>query len=66
MIFIRPRILTDDGVQRISGEKYNYLRARQIESRSSSDGMTPQEQMPLLPELSDYLQAPIPEYEQGK
>lgn len=62
MIFIRPRILTDDGVQRISSEKYNYLRARQIESRRTSDGLTPEEQMPLLPELTDYLQAPMPEY----
>ncbi|MCF6262892.1 MAG: hypothetical protein L3J24_04820 [Xanthomonadales bacterium] len=61
MIFIRPRILDDDGV-RISSEKYNYLRARQIESRRTSDGLTPQEQMPLLPELTDYLQAPLPEY----
>jgi len=62
MIFIRPRILTDDGVQRISSEKYNYLRARQIESRRTSDGLTPEDEMPLLPELTDYLQAPIPEY----
>jgi len=62
MIFIRPRILNDDGGQQISSEKYNYLRARQIESRRTSDGLTPAEQMPLLPELTDYLQAPLPEY----
>ncbi len=62
MIFIRPRILSDNTGHQVSSEKYNYLRARQIEARQNSDGLTPEEQMPLLPELSDYLQAPMPEY----
>ena len=59
MIFIRPRIMTDNAVmQDISGSKYNYLRARQMEFRDKPGGLTPTDQMPLLPELYDYLQTP--------
>jgi general secretion pathway protein D len=59
MIFIRPRILTDiSTMQAISGGKYDYLRARQLEFRETPRGMTPVDQMPLLPELYEYLQTP--------
>ncbi len=61
MIFIRPRILTDNSVmQEISGSKYDYLRARQLEFRNEPRGLTPTDQMPLLPELYEYLQTPAP------
>lgn len=61
MIFIRPRIMTDNAaMQGISGGKYNYLRARQLEYREQARGLTPTDQMPLLPELYDYLQTPPP------
>lgn len=62
MIFIRPRILSDHNIQQqISSEKYNLLRARQLEYREDSRSLTPEDEMPLLPELYDYLQAPLPE-----
>jgi general secretion pathway protein D len=62
MLFIRPRILRNDGEQiGVSSEKYNFLRAQQIRARENSRGLTPAEEMPLLPELFDYLQAPVPE-----
>ncbi len=62
MIFIRPRILSDHNIQQqVSSEKYNLLRARQLEYREDSRSLTPEDEMPLLPELYDYLQAPLPE-----
>jgi general secretion pathway protein D len=62
VLFIRPRILRNDGDQiSVSAEKYNFLRTQQIQARENSHGLTPQAEMPLLPELFDYLQAPIPE-----
>ena len=61
MIFIRPRIMTDNSVmESISGSKYEYLRARQLELREEPRGLTPTNQMPLLPELYEYLQTPAP------
>jgi general secretion pathway protein D len=66
MLFIRPRILRDDADQaQISSSKYNYLRSEQIRSREATRGLTPAEEMPLLPELFDYLQAPVPEPPDG-
>lgn len=57
MIFIRPRILRDPALQAaLTSERYNYLRARQLEVRREADGLTPPEDMPLLPELYDYLE----------
>ncbi len=61
MLFIRPRILSDQNTQQqVSSEKYNLLRARQLEYRENSRSLTPEGEMPLLPELYDYLQAPLP------
>lgn len=57
MVFIRPRILSDPNVSRdISSSKYNFIRARQLEQRSERQGLTPEDEIPLLPELYDYLQ----------
>jgi hypothetical protein len=41
------------------------LRSEQIRARSETTGMTPPEEMPLLPELFDYLQTPVPEPPDG-
>ncbi len=66
MLFIRPRILRSDEDQfNISAEKYNFLRAEQIRARSGATGLTPPEELPLLPELFDYLQTPVPEPPDG-
>ncbi len=62
MVFIRPRILRDAATEaNLSGGKYRFIRAEQIKARERADGLTPKDQMPLLPELFDYLQAPLPE-----
>ena len=61
MVFIRPRILRDRAVQEsITHSKYNFIRAQQLELREKSAGLTPDSEMPLLPELFDYLQT-VPE-----
>jgi general secretion pathway protein D len=66
MLFIKPRILRSDQDQfDASAAKYNFLRAEQIKARSRATGLTPAEELPLLPELFDYLQTPVPEPPDG-
>ena len=56
MIFIRPYILDDPAsLNAISGAKYNYMRAQQASTRENYEGMLPEEKLPLLPKLEDYL-----------
>jgi len=58
MIFIRPRILRDRALMdKLSRTKYDYIRAQQLTRRETSDGFTPSEEMPLLPELDVYMQS---------
>ena len=58
MIFIRPRILRDRALmKKLSRTKYDYIRAQQLNKREQSDGFTPSEEMPLLPELDAYMQS---------
>jgi general secretion pathway protein D len=66
MLFIKPRILRSDQDQfGVSAAKYDFLRAEQIKARSRATGLTPAEELPLLPELFDYLQTPVPEPPDG-
>lgn len=59
MIFIRPRILKDRLVlDELSQGKYKFIREQQLLKRETSDNITPDDEMPLLPELYDYLQLP--------
>jgi general secretion pathway protein D len=59
MIFIRPRILKDRlTLDTLSAGKYDFIRSQQILKRETSDSITPEDEMPLLPELYDYLQLP--------
>ena len=56
MIFIRPRILRDRAsTDAISGAKYNYMRAHQLDARDNYEGLMEREQLPILPDLDDYL-----------
>ena len=56
MIFIRPYIMEDSAsLESISSAKYNYMRAQQADTRSDYEGMLPEEKLPLLPKLEDYL-----------
>jgi general secretion pathway protein D len=66
MLFIRPRILRSDQDQHnVSAEKYNFLRAEQIKAKTGATGLTPPEELPLLPEIFEYLQTPVPEPPDG-
>ncbi len=57
MVFIRPRILHDgDMVRGITERRYSDVRDEQLQQREQPRGMTPAEEMPLLPELYDFLQ----------
>jgi len=59
MVFIRPRILHDESMVRdISSDKYSRIRGEQLRQRERPRGLTPAEEMPLLPELYDFLQTP--------
>ncbi|MEE4295254.1 MAG: secretin N-terminal domain-containing protein [Wenzhouxiangella sp.] len=59
MIFIRPRILHDDQVgDDLTRSNYARIRGRQIEQREQRRGLTRPEEMPLLPELADFLHSP--------
>ncbi len=59
MVFIRPQILHDeqlmDGLTR---SKYNLVRGEQLLQRERPAGLTPRQQMPLLPEIEAFLQSP--------
>ena len=57
VVFIRPRILRDvNDEYAVSSAKYNRLRAEQLKAREQSDTLVQPGEMPLLPELFDYLQ----------
>ena len=59
MVFIRPQILHDDALSDdISRSKYTRIRGEQLNQRERARGLTRPEDMPLLPELHDFLQSP--------
>jgi general secretion pathway protein D len=59
MVFIRPRILHDDALmENITRSKYTRIRSEQLEQRERPAGLTRPTDMPLLPELEDFLQNP--------
>lgn len=59
MVFIRPQILRDEALmESVSRSKYSRIRNLQLEQRNRTRGMTPAEDMPLLPELEAFLQSP--------
>jgi len=65
MVFLHPRILREDSQSMsLSSEKYNYMRARQLDVRARGVKMMRDEVAPLLPEMSEFLELPPP-YEQG-
>jgi len=59
MVFLHPRILRDAATEAaVSSEKYNYIRAEQLEIRESPDTTTSRREMPLVPEVRDFLKSP--------
>ena len=65
MVFLHPRILRD-GKQStaFSSDKYNYMRARQLDVRKRGVKLMDDEVSPLLPEMQEFLELPPP-YEEG-
>jgi len=62
MVFLRPTILRDAATEAaVSSEKYNYIRAEQLQIRERAGSRIGGEQQPLLPELPrDLFQTPPP------
>ncbi len=59
MVFIRPRILKDEAlIGEVTGAKYSQIRAAQLRQRERTRSLAAPEEMPLLPEIYEFLQAP--------
>jgi general secretion pathway protein D len=58
MVFLRPVILRDRRGELVSSAKYGYIRARQLEREAQGAKRTLVEEVPVLPELKDYLADP--------
>ncbi len=59
MVFIRPRILHDDALMDdVTRARYSGIRSQQLQQRERPAGLTRPADMPLLPELEDFLQTP--------
>ncbi|WP_169741418.1 type II secretion system secretin GspD [Endozoicomonas numazuensis] len=51
MVFLRPTIIRDDNIlTSISGKKYSYMRARQLDRRDQGVELMPNARTPVLPE----------------
>ncbi len=61
MLFLSPKILKDAAMQTsVTGEKYNYLRARQLAIRERGVALMSDDVSPLLPEFKEFLKLPKP------
>jgi len=61
MIFLHPRILRDSATSMaISNDKYNYIRATQLDFRERGVKLMSDDASPLLPEMKDFLELPAP------
>jgi len=59
MVFLHPRILRDAATEAaVSSEKYNYIRTEQLEMRDNHEVITPRADMPMMPDVHDFLAAP--------
>jgi len=67
MAFLRPLIVRDaDQANFIAGNKYNYIRSRQLEEREREVGVLPKSASPLLPPVEEFLELPPPFEEQAQ
>ncbi|OUD13139.1 type II secretion system secretin GspD [Thioflexithrix psekupsensis] len=56
MVFLRPVILRDAATEMaVSSEKYNYMRAKQLDQREQGAALLPASEVPVMSELSDFL-----------
>jgi general secretion pathway protein D len=59
MVFLHPRILRDPASEAsVSSEKYNFIRTEQLQMRESNEIVTPRHDMPMLPDVHDFLASP--------
>ena len=59
MVFLHPRILRDAASEAsVSSEKYNFIRTEQIQMRENNEIITPRRDMPMLPDVHDFLASP--------
>ena len=59
MVFIRPRILHDDALSdELTRSKYTRIRGEQLNQRDRARSLTRPDEMPLLPDLADFLHSP--------
>lgn len=67
MIFLHPRILRDKNQSMaLASDKYNYIRARELEFRERGVKLMSDEASPLLPEMKELLELPPPYEDAGK
>lgn len=65
MVFIHPRIVRDSGQSTaLASEKYNYMRALQLNMREEGSRLMSNDSAPLLPEMKEMMQLPPPFEEQ--
>lgn len=56
MIFLHPVIVRDaDSSAQVSQSKYNYMRAKQLEQKTTPSPLLSNQDVPLLPNLNDFL-----------
>jgi general secretion pathway protein D len=59
MLFLNPKILKDAAMQtEVTGAKYNYIRAQQIEFRKRGVKLMADKESPLIPEFKEFLKLP--------
>ena len=64
MVFLHPVIIKDAAISAsYTGDKYNYIRAKQIESREDGVALMYDDVVPVLPEIKEFLKLP-PAYQE--
>jgi general secretion pathway protein D len=59
MVFIKPAIIRDDAsISQITGEKYSYLRAKQLAEKAAGIALLPDDDTPVLPK--QFIKIPSP------
>jgi len=59
MVFLKPTIIRDgESMDKISKDKYNYIRADEIRKREDGLDLLDNEKLPLLPKWNDSLELP--------
>lgn len=65
MVFLHPTIMKDNRtIRALTGEKYNFLRAQQLKMKEEGLRLLADENVPVLPEMSEFLKLPPP-YEES-